>query len=876
MSAEPHATDPDVTPVALRSADRSGLAATGCATPVLSWRLATSRAEVIQRGYELQIAADEDFHSLTGGSGYVASAAPFGAVWPGPALRSRQVVWCRVRVWTERGVTGWSAPLQIEAALLEAEDWVARPISPASNVGRAAPGPAILLRRAFHLDRPVAQARLYVTALGVHDTALNGRRVSDALLEPGWTAYGRRLLYAAHDVTGLLSPGENVLSAVVGDGWWRGNLTWMQRRAVYGPTTALMAQLEVEFVDGGRLVIATDHKWRGGYGAIQRADLYDGVEVDLRREPAGWRTAGFDDAQWEPVEALDRSPGLEVRSAPPVRALEVLRPTLARTAWGALQADTGQNLTGWLRLRVRGPAGATVRVRHAEVLDDQGRLYTAALRDAKATDTYVLAGDEPCLLEPSFTFHGFRYAEIETSADVTVEDVEVVIVASDLATTGQFSCSDPRLEHLFRNVVWSQRGNFLALPTDCPQRDERMGWTGDIQVFAETACANADADTFLASWLADLALEQRADGCVPSTVPNVIVDHPFAWGAVGWGDAATVVPWRLYEAYGDAATLARQYPSMRRWVDWCASRVGDDALWTGDFQLGDWLDPGAPPGRPFEATTSPDFIANAYLSFSAGLVAKAAAVLGHDQDARTYAALSRRFADAAWARWGEAALTTQAGCAIAIELGIAPEAELQRACDALAALVEQAEGRIATGFLGTPLVLPALARGGHVETAYRLLLNPHCPGWLYQVLQGGTTMWERWDAIRADGSIHAGEIDTADGSSMMSFNHYAYGAVAAWLYRRVAGLSPASPGYSLIRFAPLPGGGLSHAAAAIETPYGRAAISWVRAGRDLSVELEVPPGARAEFDPPPRWRRIDAHAESAFGSGHWRLRLEAG
>ncbi|HXQ15998.1 MAG TPA: family 78 glycoside hydrolase catalytic domain, partial [Caulobacteraceae bacterium] len=841
-----------------------------------------SRPDVRQVGYELQVAADRDFTEGLVTSGSVATSLPIGAPWPAAPLLSREVRWQRVRVWTDRGETAWSEPFRVEAGLLSDDDWVARPISPVGNVDRAEPAPPALLRRAFRLDQPVAQARLHVSALGVHDTALNGAAVSDALLEPGWTAYRSRLLYAAHDVTALLHVGENVLSAAVGDGWWRGGLTWLERRGVYGRTTALLAQLEIRLADGTELVIATDETWRGGTGALRSADLYNGTDVDLRCEPAGWREAGFDDSGWEAVTALPLPAGLEVRSAPPVRVVEVRKPQPQAMPDGVLRIDAGQNLTGYLRLTANGPVGATIRVRHAELLGADGQLYTATLRKAKSVDSYTLARAAPVTLEPAFTFHGFRYAEIEAAAGVEVTSVEVLVVASDLPASGEFSCSDARVNQLFSNVGWSQRGNFLSLPTDCPQRDERLGWTGDIQVFAQAACANADADAFLASWLRDLALEQRENGCVASVIPNVLGQKGAAWGACGWGDAATVVPWRLYEAYGDLETLQRQYPSMRGWVDWCASRRDAEGCWTGDFQFGDWLDPAAPPDKPNQATTSGDYIATAYLSFSAGLVAKTAALVGDDAAAEQYAELCRQTAAAAWAKWGAEALTTQAGCAVAIELGVVPPGEMQGAADALAALVNRSEGRIATGFLGTPLVLPALCRGGHYEAAYRLLMNLECPGWLHQVRAGATTMWERWDAIRADGSILGDGPEGTPGSNMSSFNHYAYGAVAAWLYRTVAGIAPGAPGYAEVIFAPVPGGGLTHAHAEIATPFGKSGVSWILVGDGaLRADLLVAPGSRARFIAPPGYWMLDEPLADVsgdrpsleLGSGSWTIEL---
>lgn len=855
--------DPLVRPVGLRTDDASGLVATAFRTPRLSWRLEAERPSVRQVAYEVQVASDPAFADAET-SGRIAAASPLGAPWVGPPLRSREVRWCRVRVWTDAGLTGWSEPLRIEGALYEAADWLARPISPAGNAGRREPVPVPLLRRAFTLDRPVASARLYVTALGVHDCRINGVAVSDALLDPGWTAYRDRLLYASHDVTALLREGENDILAAVGDGWWRGNLTWMQRRAVYGDTTALLAQLELTFADGSRRIVATDEDWQGGAGSLIRADIYDGCELDLGREPGGWG----------PVVALPLPRGLEQRAMPPVREVQAFDVGFTLGADGVARVDCGQNLTGYLRLTLRAAMAAVVTVRHAEVLEPDGRLHTAALRHAKATDTYRLPpGDH--VVSPSFTYHGFRFAEIALGAGVVLERVEVCVVASDLAEIGRFRCSDPRVNQLDSNIRWSQRGNFLALPTDCPQRDERLGWTGDIQVFAPTACTNFDARAFLGSWLADLALEQAPDGNVPSTVPNVIGGHPFEYAGIGWSDAATLVPLSLYESYGDSAVFARQLPSMRAWVDHGAARLSARDTWEGDFHLGDWLDPGAPPDRPEQATTDRDFIASAYLAMSARAVARALAVLGEREARARYAALAARVAAGTWARWREAAVATQAGCALAIMFDIAPAGEQAGVGARLAALVERSGGRIATGFLGTPLVLPALTRTGQDAAAYRLLLNEEAPGWLYQIRQGATTMWERWDAIRPDGTLHGGEMADTSSDSMTSFNHYAYGSVGAWLYRSLAGIGPCldEPGYALIDFAPRPGGGIDWAEASLATPYGEAAIAWRIVDAELRVELLVPPGAEGRFAVPPGW--TGAAPEGRFGSGRHAFALKA-
>lgn len=869
------ARDAGVLPVDLRTEDDSGLAACAFSTPRLAWRLSTSRDAVRQLAYQLAVAGSPDFGAGAETFPPIESERPFFAPWPASPLQSREVRWWRVRVRTARGWSEWSDPSRVEGSLYERADWRARAISPPTNAGKIGHSPVSLLRREFDVEDCVS-ARLYVSALGVYRMRINGASVSGDLLEPGWTDYRHRTLFSAYDILSLLRTGRNSIAAEVSDGWWRGELGWLGIRGHYGDTTALVAQLEIVTSAGERMVIATDRSWRAGYGAAQMAEIYDGVDVDYRAEPLGWDLVGFDDRNWEPVAEMDLPAGLSQRAMPAIRVVETFTPLTIERLDGLIRIDAGQNFVGYLSFDARGPAGARVEVRHAEMLEADGALHLAPLRNARAADHFILRGDANGeRLEPSFTFHGFRYAEIRFEAGVEVGGVEARWIASDLNYSGCFACSDESVTRLFENSVRSQKGNFIALPTDCPQRDERLGWTGDIQVFSETACLNADARSFLASWLIDLASEQRGDGNVPAVVPNVIRGHEFEYAGVGWGDAATLVPWILYETYGDLQVLDRQYPSMRAWVDYGISRLGPDGVWSGDFHLGDWLDPGAPSDKPYCATTDRDFIATAYLSLSTRRVAQAADALGYCSEAASYEVLSRNIAAAAWQRWRAAAVTTQAGCGIAIMLDIAPEHELAEVGQRLADLVGENGGRIATGFLGTPLLLPALSRTGQYAAAYSLLLNRQCPGWLYQVDRGATTMWERWDAVGEGGEYHSGMMNTEEANSMISFNHYAYGAVSAWLYRSVAGLAtdPAYPGFGRIRFAPEPGGDLSWASARLVTGYGETAIRWDVVDGGLDVELVVPAGATGCFHCPPGMELPGGLTVQDLASGQHSLRL---
>jgi alpha-L-rhamnosidase len=857
----------------------------GAASPRLSWTVPAAGPGYEQAAYELEVAAGE----RPGEAEVVRVESPDQVLvpWPVAPLASRESAWVRVRV---RGGSSdgsgredaeawspWSDPAVVEVGLAAARDWVARFISPRELGGLDMPAP--ILRGTMTLPvGEVLKARLYTTAHGTYIATLNGRRVGDQVLAPGWTSYQHRLRYQTHDVTALVRAGENALEVLLGNGWYRGRLGWDGRRARYGDRLALLAQLEVAMADGSVHVLASDESWTAHDSAILRNDLYDGQRTDLRRAAAA---PGATRVEGEPAGAVEVVDGgldrLVAGEGPPVRVTEVLPPTrVFPSPSGATLVDFGQNLVGWVRLRVRGlRRGDEVVVRHAEVLD-KGELATRPLRTAKATDSYLVAGASEEVLEPSLTFHGFRYAEISGAPGMRAEDVEAVVVGSGLRRTGWFACSDPRLDRLHENAVWSMRGNFLDVPTDCPQRDERMGWTGDIQVFSPTAMFLFDSAGFLGSWLADLAAEQFPDGSMPFVVPDVLGDSELARttrrgagpAAAGWGDAATIVPWVLYQHSGDSGVLARQLPSMRAWVDHVAALAGPDHLWRGGFQFGDWLDPTAPADNPGGARADPDVIATAYFARSAELVALAAQALGEGATAERYAALAARVREAFAREYvtpaGRVLSDAQTVYALALAWELLPSAEQRAGAGRrLAELVRGSGFHIGTGFLGTPLVTDALIAAGQAGVAYRLLLQAGCPSWLYPVGMGATTIWERWDAMLPDGSLHPGE--------MLSFNHYALGAVADWLHRTVAGLAPAAPGYRELLVRPVPGGGLTAVSARHRTPYGEAAVSWERAGGRLTLRVEVPVGASATVHLPVAGGPAPAPLRVGHGHHEWQV-----
>ncbi|WP_216666411.1 alpha-L-rhamnosidase [Actinomyces faecalis] len=768
--------------------------------------------------------------------------------WPTSPLGSCEVASVRVRLLgvcgEQEGWSQWSAPVEVEAALLDADQWLASFISPVGvgELDHSAP----VLSTSFELPEGVRSARLRATGHGLVEPRLNGQRVDDSLLNPGWTAYDHRLQVVTWDVTALVSSGLNRLDVLVGNGWWRGHVGYLGDRCFYGDRLALSAQLEVEMRDGQRRVIATGPSWTAYESQVVSDDLYDGQYTDLRRT-VPWATDKVPSWPVEVVSAAPRSREHEEvvlcpQAAPLIRPVDLLP---AQEVWtspsGKTLVDFGQNAVGVVRLTVRGLArGTSVVIRHAEVLEG-GELGTRPLRGARATDTWILGGPEETVLEPTLTLHGLRYAEITGVPDLQAEDVSLVVIGSDMERVGTFRSSHDLLNSLHQNTVWSTRGNFVGIPTDCPQRDERLGWTGDIAAFAPTASFLYDTASFLSSWLHDLAAEQRDDGTVGHVVPAFQeAEEP---AAAAWGDAAVLVPWAVYEATGDAEVLRAQLDSMQAWVDREAELAGTDRIWSGGFQYGDWLDPTAPPERPADAATDPDVVATACFFRSARVLAEAARVLGKTNLAERYSRMAAEVRDS----FNRAFVTPQGrihsdaqtayAMAIVWELLVTPQ---QRAFagERLADLVRASGFHIATGFVGTPLIVQALAMTGHEEVAGRLLCQTECPSWLYPVTMGATTIWERWDSMLPDGRINPGE--------MTSFNHYALGAVSDWLHRGLAGLSPAAPGWSRVLVRPTPVPGVTSAQACHLSAYGQVAVEWEHDSHTLTARIDIPVGVTAD------------------------------
>jgi alpha-L-rhamnosidase len=817
--------------------------------PRLSWKIHSSRRGTMQRAYEIRVAADSAFldRRPLWDSGKVPSDASLFVEYGGPKVESGRRYYWQVRVWDDEGrASPWSAPAFWEMGLLERSDWRAHWITPDLPEDSTRSNPSPMLRREFTLAGAIASARLYITSLGLHEVALNGRRVSDRLFAPGWTSYDNRLQYETYDVTSLLKAGANAIGATLGDGWYRGYLAFQGRRNTYGTRLGLLAQLVIRYANGRADTVVTDEHWKSTTGPILVSDIYNGETYDARLEKGAWTSAGYADAGWRGVRTLESAhPTLIAPQGPPVRRIQELKTVkLLRTPAGETVFDLGQNMVGWVRLKVRGPAGTTVRLRHAEVLDKDGNFYTANLRAAKATVQYTLKGAGDETFEPHFTFMGFRYVAVDGFPGTPTPDaITGIVVHSDMTPTGSFESSNALINQLQHNIQWGQKGNFLDVPTDCPQRDERLGWTGDAQVFSRTAAFNMDVSGFFAKWLGDVSADQKPNGSIPFVVPDVL-SRPgaIAGGSAGWGDVATVAPWNMYLAYADKRLLERQYPSMRAWADFERHEAGDDLLWNSGFHFGDWLAFATTRSDYPGATTDKDLIATAYMAHSTDLVALAAEALGKSDDARAYrarfdsvkAAFNREYVTAT----GRLTSNTQTAYALALDFGLLPEALRPEAARRLSADVK-AMRHLTTGFLGTPPLTRALSDNGHLDDAYALLLNENYPSWLYPVKQGATTIWERWDGQKPDG--------TFQDVGMNSFNHYAYGSIGDWMYRVVAGLDtdPSEAGYRHMLVRPRPGGTFTHATASLETPYGAAGSGWKVDGDALHVEVRVPANAHA-------------------------------
>jgi len=710
--------------------------------------------------------------------------------------------------------------------------------------------PAPYLRKDFTVDRPVKRAMVYVTALGTYELRLNGQRVSKDVFAPGWTEFRKRVHYQTYDVTSQVATGANAIGAILGDGWYASDLAHLCRRNVYGGKPRFLAQLVIERADGSTQMVTSDASWKASYGPIRHGDIIMGCEYDSRLEMPGWDKAGFNDASWKPVlakAALEDAQTMRIQASvadPSQVVSELPAIKVSEPRPGCWTFDLGQNMVGWVRLKVRGKAGQRITLRHGEMTNPDGTIYTAALRSAPATDFFTLSGKGEQILEPYFTFHGFRYVEVRgLTGKPDLAALTGLVVHTPMRRTGNFDCSYPLLNKLYSNIIWGQKGNYLEVPTDCPQRDERMGWTGDTQFFAATAAYNFDVAAFFSRWLQTCEDDQQPDGSFPHVVPDIMGGG----GATAWGDAALLCTYNIYRAYGDTRIIADRFAAMQRYMQWLDGKTKDGISKVGGF--GDWLNAGG--------GASANVIDTAYHAHLARIMAEMAGAIGRDADAASYAKLHAEV-KAAFAREflqadGSLKGCSQTGYALAFSMDLLPPDRREAAAVKFVDEVKRFNWHLATGFIGTPRLLPALSLAGRDDVAYKLLLTDTYPSWLFPVKNGATTMWERWNGWTPDKGF--GDI------GMNSFNHYAFGAVGEYLYGGVGGIQAASPGYKTIVIKPAIGEGLTWANTAFDSIYGRIVSNWKLDGTALTLSVVIPPNTTAEVHIPA------SHADGVTESG---------
>ncbi|MEI7735751.1 MAG: glycoside hydrolase family 78 protein [Ferruginibacter sp.] len=815
----------------------------GVVQPRLSWKIKSTAKNILQTAYSIRVSTNKNFSakSIVWQSGKITSGESILQPYAGAPLQSAARYYWQVKIWDNvNNSSPWSDMAYWEMGLLTANDWKASWIEPVQSAERHMPG--LLVRKSFVVQKTIKAARVFVTSHGFYELYINGKKVGDEVLTPGWTSYNKRLQYQAYDVTALVQQGKNAMGAMLADGWYRGSLAWENNWGTYGKKLGLLCQLQITYSDGTNETISTDNSWKGTQeGPVTLDGIYDGEDYDARKEMKGWSEAGFEERTWRPVTVVDIAKNnLISTQTVPVKKIQEIKPIrIFTTPKGEQVVDFGQNMVGWVKLKVKGTEGTTVTVRHAEVLDKFGNFYTDNLRAARASAKYTLKGGEEETYEPRFSFFGFRYIALSNfPGTLTADNVTGIVVHSNMKPTGSFECSNALINQLQHNIQWGQKGNFVDVPTDCPQRDERLGWTGDAQAFCRTAAFNMDVAPFFTKWLQDITADQDADGKVPFVIPDVLRNKSTS---AGWGDVATIAPWTMYNVYGDKQILVTQYASMKAYVDYIRNNAGDSYLWKGGSVFGDWLFYKSMHQTENDGYTSPDMIATMFYAYSAKIVAQVAAVLGNTADEKLYTDVFEKVKAAFIINYvtaeGRIASESQTSYVLALHFGLLSKEMQPVATQYLVDDIKSRGNHLSTGFLGTPYLCHVLTANGRTDIAYDLLLQETYPSWLYPVKMGATTIWERWDGQKTD--------STFQDVGMNSFNHYAYGAIGDWMYRVSAGIEIGSPGYKHILIQPHPNKKLKFAKASFESSYGTIASGWETKEGKLIVRVSIPANTTA-------------------------------
>jgi alpha-L-rhamnosidase len=818
--------------------------------PRFSWKIETDKSQLTQTAYMLQISPNEDFSGEILESGLVESGESHLVSLRGKKFPSSTRYYWRVKIWDNKGEESpWSESSWFETSLLDNSEWKAVFIS--AEDGNAGPlSGGTILRKEFTLSKKPKSARLYAGAKGLYEAYCNDNRVGCEFLTPGFTQYDKRILFQTCDVTSLLKQGGNTLGFMVGAGWYKGDIGGgnIAQRGHFGKRTAVTAQLHVEYEDGTKETVVTDASWKCAGSPVTFSEIYHGENYDARLEE---KCRNESVGNWKPVfvESADVSM-LAPADGLPVKEHEHFKPlSLFTTPQGDRVIDFGQNIAGFVRFKVQGKAGDRVKLRHAETLDAKGNFYTENLIGARQTIEYILKGGGIETYSPHFTFQGFRYIAVdEYPGPIDMNDFEAVAIYSDMKRLGSFKSSSELLNQFVSNVCWSMKGNYVDIPTDCPQRHERLGWTGDAEIFIRSASLLMGIAPFFTKWLRDVSASQYADGRVPHVVPDVISNFVkndeliSSAAATGWADAVVIIPWTIYAYFGDKRLLEEQYPGMKKWVEYIRGVAQDGVLWNSGFHFGDWVALDAKEGSVFGATPN-ELIATAFYAYSTELLAKSAAVLGKQEEAAEYRELHGKIAEAFGKEFftpkGKITVRTQTSCILALHFGLCPLHAKQHTLDTYVELLKEKNNHLTTGFLGTPFACRVLADNGRLDLAYELLFKTDFPSWLYQVTKGATTIWEHWDSLKPDGTMW--------NPGMNSFNHYAYGAVYDWVFTDVGGIDmiEEEPGFKKILLQPFPGGPLSWVETSYESPYGKIYLKWEKTGDVLKVDIVVPPSTSA-------------------------------
>jgi alpha-L-rhamnosidase len=827
-------------------------------SPNFSWELSSDLTNTMQNGYEVKVAGN--LIDLAKGKKLVWSEKKMNTdqstyiAYKGPQLLSNSKYFWQVRVWDNKGrVSEWSAIANFHTGFFNKSDWKAKWINSALS-SDTLNGVSPLLRKSFTLGNKVASATAFITSKGLYTAYLNGKKIGNDYLTPGWTSYSNRVQYQTYDVTNLLAVNDNVIGVKLGSGWFRTTLGWETNGNFYGKETALLLQINIKYTNGSEETIVSDGTWKSAEGPIRYSEIYNGEIYDARLEKNDWAKVGYNDQSWNTVKELEFGKEQIIATYnETIKKRESFKPKqIFTTPNGETVIDFGQNLVGWVKIKGKAKVGDVLQWKHFEVLDKKGNVYMNNMRNAKVNTTYIFKGNGEEEYHPNFTFYGFRYIWVEKGAALMDKiSFEAEVLYSDMRLTGQFECSNPLINQLQQNIQWGQRGNFLDVPTDCPQRDERLGWTGDAQAFGRTAGYNFHVNNFFKKWLKDLAYDQLENGSVPFVIPNILGKG--ASGSAGWADAATIIPWDLYTMYGDIRVLQDQYPSMKKWVGFMQSKSVNN-LWNTGFHFGDWLFFSRNNDTDgTSAVTDKYLIAQCFYAHSIQLLIKTAEVLGKPEDVKEYTALlakiKKAFQDEYMTPNGRLIANTQTAYILALNFDMIPANQTAKAMEHLVDNIKR-YNHLTTGFLGTPYLNHVLSKGGHDTLAYNLLLRKEYPSWLYPVTKGATTIWERWDGTQPNGDFQA--------ESMNSFNHYAYGAIGDWMYQVITGIKPDEKhvGYKKFDIKPVIGGNLNFAKGSLYTYYGTIKSEWSFDDDALLLDVEVPVNTTARIHIPQEGKNI--------------------